>query len=82
MENVFQSNVSSAEQARRYVIGAALVALALGNSTFPAWIALVACYPIFTAMIKWDPVNTLIQVALNKAHGNQAAFVVDTRTTA
>jgi hypothetical protein len=32
----------------------------------PAWIALFACYPIFTAMNQWDPLNALMQKAVAK----------------
>jgi hypothetical protein len=82
MENVFESNISSAEQARRYVIGAALIALVLSNAAFPVWVALVACYPIFAAMLKWDPITSLIQIALNKIRHGQSVLVIDRRTTA
>lgn len=62
----FETNVSSSEQARRLVIGAAIIGILLANPSLPAWIALFACYPIFTAMIQWDPVNALIQAAINR----------------
>lgn len=67
MNNSFDQNISTSEQARRYVIGAVLLGVLLANPTMPAWIALVACYPIFTAMIQWDPVNVLLQKVLEKA---------------
>lgn len=62
----FETNVSSSEQARRLVIGAAIIGALLMNPGLPAWISLFACYPIFTALIQWDPVNAMIQAAINR----------------
>lgn len=62
----FETNVSSSEQARRLAIGAAIIGVLLLNPSLPAWISLFACYPIFTALIQWDPVNAVIQKAINK----------------
>ena len=67
----FESNVSSSEQARRFVIGAAILGVLLANPSLPAWIALLACYPIFTAMIQWDPVNAFFQATINKFRGSR-----------
>jgi hypothetical protein len=66
MNTVFKSNVSTSEQARRYMIGAAILGFLLTNPTMPAWLALVACYPIFTALVQWDPVNTAVQAVINR----------------
>jgi len=70
-ETVFKENVSTSEQARRYIIGAAILGLLLTNPDMPAWIALVACYPIFTALIHWDPINTAMQAIINRVKHKQ-----------
>ncbi|MGD8939070.1 MAG: DUF2892 domain-containing protein, partial [Gammaproteobacteria bacterium] len=66
MNTIFKSNVNTSEQGRRYIIGAAILGLLLTNPTMPAWIALVACYPIFTALVQWDPINTVMQAVINR----------------
>ena len=63
----FAINVSRSEAVRRYVLGAGLIGAVLVSSAVPAWIALFACYPIFTAMIQWDPANALFQKAVVKS---------------
>lgn len=54
-------NLSKAEGIRRYVLGAALIGAVFASPAVPSWIALLACYPIFTAMTRWDPVDALLQ---------------------
>jgi len=66
MNTKFNINVSRSEALRRYVLGAGLIGAVLVSSSVPAWIALFACYPIFTAMIQWDPFNALMQKAVAK----------------
>ena len=82
MVQALSSNISTAEQARRYAIGAALISLVLVNNTFPAWLALVACYPILTAVIQWDPANYVFQVVINKFNKLQSRVNFDRATTA
>ena len=62
----FSINVSRSEAIRRYVIGAGLIGAVLASAAVPSWIALLACYPIFTAMIQWDPANALSQQLVEK----------------
>lgn len=66
MNKKFAINVSRSEALRRYVLGAGLIGAVLVSTSVPAWIALFACYPIFTAMIQWDPLNALMQKAVSK----------------
>ena len=82
MTQLLTSNISFAEQTRRYAIGAALIALVLANSAFPAWLSLLACYPIFTALIQWDPVNFLIQRVINRFSKRESSFMLNRTTTA
>jgi len=65
MNTKFEINVSRSEALRRYVLGAGLIGAVLATAV-PAWVALFACYPIFTAMIQWDPANALMQKAVVK----------------
>jgi hypothetical protein len=67
MKTEFAINVSRSEAIRRYVLGAGLIGAVLASPAVPAWIALFACYPIFTAMIQWDPANALFQKAVAKS---------------
>lgn len=60
----FSINVSRSEALRRYVLGAGLIGAVLVSPAVPVWIALVGCYPIFTAMLQWDPMNALMQKAV------------------
>lgn len=65
--NVNEINVSRPEAMRRYLISAALIgAVLLSPATVPSWIALAACYPAFTALIQWDPVNAMCQGIVNR----------------
>lgn len=64
MKTDFAVNVTRAEAIRRYALGVALIAAVLMSPAVPSWIALLACYPIFTAMIQWDPLNALFQLAV------------------
>ena len=62
----FAINVSRSEAIRRYVLGAGLIGAVLASPAVPSWLALFACYPIFTAMIQWDPTNALFQQVAGK----------------
>ena len=70
MNSDFEINVSRSEAVRRYVLGIGLIGAVLTSPAVPSWIALFACYPIFTAMIQWDPANALFQKAVSKTGKN------------
>ncbi|MGD8569487.1 MAG: DUF2892 domain-containing protein [Gammaproteobacteria bacterium] len=65
MSKDFNINVSRSEAIRRYFVGTAMIGAVLVSTAIPAWVALIACYPIFTAMIQWDPVNAVSQRIVN-----------------
>ena len=67
MNKDFGINVSRPEALRRYVLGTGLIGAVLVVPAVPAWVALLGCYPIFTAMIQWDPANALFQKAVAKS---------------
>lgn len=67
MNMKLEANVSRSEAIRRYLISAALIgAVLVSPATVPSWIALVACYPAFTALLQWDPVNVMCQGIVNQ----------------
>ena len=80
MKTEFATNVSRSEALRRYVIGALLIGAVLLVPTVPSWIALFACYPIFTAMLQWDPANALLQKAVEKFGNNVGDIMFPTST--
>ena len=53
--------ISFNEQIIRYLTGTLLIALSV-TQQIPMWFAFVANYPIFTAMVQWDPVYALFDV--------------------
>ncbi len=55
-------NLNTHEQIIRYGTGTALIVLSAFTLQIPLWFALVATYPIFTAMVQWDPLYTLFAV--------------------
>lgn len=68
MENQIDVNVSRPEAATRYLISFVMIgAVLLSPNTVPSWLALVACYPAFTAMIQWDPINALFQSVIRRS---------------
>lgn len=81
MNTDFDINVSRAEALRRYVLGAGLIGAVLASPAVPSWIALFACYPIFTAMIQWDPANALLQKAVART-GKDVQDIMFRKTTA
>jgi len=66
MSKLIEVNLNTDEQARRYVVGAAIIAAVLFNPAMPAWLALLGCYPIFTAILQYDPLNSLFHIAFEK----------------
>lgn len=78
----FSINVSRSEAMRRYLLGSVLIGAVLLSPAVPSWIALFACYPIFTAMIQWDPANALMQAVVNKSSKSVQEAVFRKSTTA
>lgn len=61
MNTSFDINLSRSEALRRFVLGSGLIGAVLLSPAVPSWIALVACYPVFTAIMQWDPANLVLQ---------------------
>jgi len=77
MNTSFDINIGRSEALRRLVLGMGLIGAGLGSPAIPSWVALVACYPVFTAIMQWDPANVLFQKAADKlgAQTQKALFV-------
>lgn len=77
MNTSIDLNLSRSEALRRLVLGSGLIGAVLLSPTIPSWIALVACYPIFTAIMQWDPANVVFQkVVTNMNSETQKAMFV------
>jgi hypothetical protein len=77
MNTYMEINLSRSEALRRFVLGSGLIGAVLTVPTLPAWIALVACYPVLTAIMQWDPANALSQkVVAGMGSGMQKALFV------
>lgn len=55
MKTFLDANIRFSENVARYVLGALLIGLVMYVPFAPVWLALVAIYPIVTAIIAWDP---------------------------
>lgn len=77
MNTSIDLNLSRSEVLRRLVLGSGLIGAVLLSPTIPSWIALVACYPILTAIMQWDPANVVFQkVVTNLNSETQKAMFV------
>jgi hypothetical protein len=54
-------NLSRSEAMRRHILGIGLISAVLLSPAIPSWIALLACYPLFTAIMQWDPIDALLK---------------------
>ena len=64
--NTMSINVSRSESFRRYALGLIILGVFFANPTLPAWVTLIALYPLATALVQWDPANALFDKLLNK----------------
>ena len=77
MNTSFDINLSRSEALRRFVLGSGLIGAVLLSPAIPSWIALAACYPIFTAIMQWDPANVVFnKVVTNLGSETQKALFV------
>lgn len=64
--NTMTINVSRSESIRRYALGLIILGVFFANPSLPAWITLIALYPLATALVQWDPANALFNKLLSK----------------
>ena len=72
MKTFFDTNIRWTDDITRYVLGALLIGLVMSVQHAPVWLALVAIYPIVTAIIAWDPIYAairLLKTVLSSPHG-------------
>ena len=65
--NTMTTNVSRSESFSRYALGFIILGVFFVNPSLPAWITLVALYPLATALLQWDPMNALFNTLTTKS---------------
>jgi hypothetical protein len=62
MKTFLSSNLCLQERGSRYFVGALLIASVMAQLPgVPVWVALLAVYPIGTAIMAWDPLFALLE---------------------
>lgn len=51
----FNQNLGIVEKTLRWTIGALLIGAVIMGLAVPAWLAILATYPVLTAIVSWDP---------------------------
>jgi hypothetical protein len=60
------SNLGKFEKIARLTLGAVLIGMVMQIPNAPVWLALVATYPIFTAILAWDPIYAGLETRKQK----------------
>ena len=56
MNTILNDNVTAFGRTERFIVGIALISCVMFFSdVVPAWVALIAVYPVITAIMAWDP---------------------------
>lgn len=81
MNNLFlNKNIGVLDIIIRLILGAAPISIIMSNNTSAIWIALLAVYPIITAIMAWDPlyavVNSLISPVKKSSQKNPSILPV------
>jgi hypothetical protein len=65
------TNITTSEQVIRPIFSLMIATAVLLMPQLPPWVALVAIYPFFTAMIGWDPFYAVFNILRNRqpTHG-------------
>jgi len=72
-----KTNLNLTDTIIRFTLGFSAIAAVLAIPTLPVWLALVATYPVFTGIVKWDPVYAAY-LALSKSGADNR--IVDTES--
>jgi len=59
-KSFLSKNMCPTEAGTRYVLGAVPISMIMLNNDSAAWIALLAVYPIITAIMAWDPLYAIV----------------------
>ena len=62
MNELLKENLGVVGVGFRFLFGALLLAVIMVNSVVPVWLALLAIYPVMTAIMAWDPVYAIFHV--------------------
>lgn len=60
MNELLKENLGVVGVGVRFMAGALLLAVIMVSSVVPVWLALLAIYPVMTAIMAWDPVYAVI----------------------
>lgn len=63
METILNSNITLYERVGRVLVGMALLSGVMLSSAMPVWFALLAVYPIISAIMAWDPIYAALFMA-------------------
>ena len=65
-KSFLSKNMCDAEAVTRFILGAVPISFLMLDNDSAAWIALLAVYPVITAIMAWDPLyaitNSLISI--------------------
>jgi hypothetical protein len=64
------TNVKTAEQVIRPIFSIIIAVAVLQLPQLPPWLALVAIYPFFTALIGWDPFYAVFNAISHRQAGH------------
>jgi hypothetical protein len=70
MNEFLKENMGAVEVVIRFLSGALLLAVIMINSIVPVWFALLAIYPVVTAIMAWDPVYAAVRLLRLNVAGN------------
>jgi hypothetical protein len=75
MKTLLSSNLCLRERGSRYFVGALLIASVMAQLPgVPVWIALMAVYPIGTAIMAWDPLYAGLEMLRQQMHSSFDGF--------
>ncbi len=60
MTSLLAQNLGRTETSLRWILGGGLIMAVLSSAYTPAWLALLAAYPVFTAILAWDPLYAML----------------------
>ena len=78
MNTFFSENLSNAEVARRFVLTTVILAFFYASSSIPAWVTLISIYPFATGLLRWDPLNALLEMEIFNRKSVQKSDRVNT----
>lgn len=75
MNELLKENMSSYESGFRMVLGSLFLIAAVFTGFTDLWVALLAIYPVMTAIMAWDPFYAAIRmlVCMSKSSGRREA---------